>query len=111
MKLTKLERWDKIYLDKDKAKESEVNTYLDCRDGIVEAYEYRDESGYGSKTRLFLCSNTKHESKALIRQVYSGEEWNEESMYFDSDSFDYLKAIVNGNKDELGGKYTLIRDY
>lgn len=32
-------------------------------------------------------------------------------MSFDSDSFKFLEAILNGKKDELGGKYSLIRDY
>jgi hypothetical protein len=35
----------------------------------------------------------------------------EESMHFDSDSFAYLRAIINGKKDELGGKFSLVRDY
>lgn len=111
--MDKLKRWDKIYLDKEQTKESEINAYLDCRDGIVEVYEYHDESGYGSATRLFLCNNTKHESIALIRQTYNSlsKEWIEESMYFDSDSFVFLEAILNGKKDELGGKYILVRDY
>ena len=113
MFMEKLKRWDKIYLDKEQTKESEINAYLDCRDGVVEVYEYRNESGYGSVTRLFLCNNTKHESKALIRQTYNSlsKEWVEESMYFDSDSFAFLEAILNGKKNQLGGKYSLVRDY
>ncbi len=113
--MDKLKRGDKIYLDKERKKESEINAYLDCRDGIVEVYEYHDTSGYGygSVTRLFLCNNTKHESMALIRQTYNSlsKEWIEESMYFGSDSFVFLEAILNGKKDELGGKYSLVRDY
>jgi hypothetical protein len=111
--MEKLKRGDKIYLDKERTKESEINAYLGCRDGVVEVYEYRDTSGYGSTTRLFLCNNTKHESRALIRQTYNSlsKGWVEESMYFDSDSFVFLKAILNGKKDEHGGKYTLVRDY
>lgn len=111
--MEKLHRGDKIYLDADQTKESEINPFLDCRDGIVEMYEYYDCSGYGLKTRVFVCENTKHESVALIRQVYShaSKEWVEESMHFDSDSFVYLKALLNRKKDELGGKYCLVRDY
>ena len=111
--MKKLKRGDKIFLNKEKTKESEVNPYLDCRDGIVEVYEYYSDSGYGVATRLFLCDNTKHESKALIRQTYNSlnKEWIEESIYFDSDSFVFLEAILNGKKDKLGGTYSLVRDY
>lgn len=109
--MEKLKRDDKIYLDIDKKKESQVNRYLDCRDGIVEGYEYNDESGYGLKTRLFLCEDSKNEITSIVRQTYSGvnKEWYEESMYFDTDSFAFLKAIINGKKDELGGEYFKIR--
>jgi hypothetical protein len=111
--MEKLNRGDKIYLDEKQEKESAVNSYLDCRDGIVKVYEYRDESGYGSKTRLFYCRNTKHESVSIIRQKYIdfNKEWVEETMSFDSDSFEFLKAIINGKENVLGGKYLLVRDY
>ena len=111
--MKKLKRGDKIYLDEKQKKESAVNMYLDCRDGIIEVYEYRDESGYGSKTRLFYCQNTKHESVSIIRQIYIHFEkrWVEEVMDFDSDSFEFLKAIINGKKDILSGKYLLVRNY
>ena len=111
--MEKLNRGDKIYLDKNQEKESAVNRYLECRDGIVKCYEYNDTSGYGSKTRLFLCENYKHECMSIVRQVWidSNKEWIEEEMSFDSDSFKFLEAILNGKKDELGGKYSLIRDY
>jgi hypothetical protein len=111
--MEKLKRGDKIYLDKNQEKESAVNSYLDCRDGIVEVYEYNDSSGYGSKTRLFYCQNTKHESVSIIRQIYINfnKEWVEETMDFDSDSFEFLKAIINGKEDVLGGKYLFVRDY
>lgn len=111
--MEQLKRGDKIYLDDSKTKESSVNHYLDCRDGIVEVYEYRDESGYGSKTRLFYCQDTKHESTAVIRQIYSDfkKEWVEETMFFDSDSFEYLRKLLNGKHDERGGEYTLVRHY
>ena len=111
--MNKLNRGDKIYLDYEKTKESAINAYLECRDGIVEVYEYRDESGYGSKTRLFLCENTKHECISIVRQVWSdfNKQWNEEEMSFDSDSFVFLKALITGKKNELGGNYSLVRDY
>lgn len=111
--MEKLKRGDKIYLDKENKIESHVNPYLDCRDGIVEVYEYNDESGYGSKTRLFLCQNTKHETVSIVRQIYTDYEkkWIEETMSFDSDSFEFLKDIINGVEDNDGGKYTLVRSY
>ena len=112
--MEKLNRGDKIYLDdKAKIKESTINNYLSCRDGVVEAYEYRDDSGYGSETRLFLCANTKHEVLSIVRQTWSDltKEWIEEEMIFDADSFIFLKALINNKKKELGGKYSLVRDY
>lgn len=111
--MEKLNRGDKIYLDTKQEKESAVNEYLQCRGGIVEVYEYNDRSGYGAKTRLFYCQNTKHESISIIRQSYieHKKEWVEEWMVFDSDSFSFLIAILNGKTDEIGGKYSLVRDY
>ena len=111
--MERLNRGDKIYLDADETKESEINHFLDCRDGVVEVYEYNDCSGYGAKTRLFLCRNTKHESVALIRQTYNSlnKKWMEESMHFDADSFVFVKALINGKKDEFTGKFSLVRDY
>jgi len=111
--MEKLKRWDKIYLDVEKTKESSVNRYLECRDGLVEVFEYRDTSDYGSKIRLFLCDNTKHEVKSIIRQTWSDftKEWIEEEMSFDTDSFVFLKALVNNKNEESGGKYSLVRDY
>ena len=109
--MEKLNRGDKIYLDENKEKESLVNQYLDCRDGIVELYEYNDSSGYGSKTRLFICEDTKHESVSIIRQTWSNfiNEWIEEEMWFDSDSFVFLKALIIGHEEAPGGKYSLVR--
>jgi len=111
--MEKLNRGDKIYLDLENKNESFVNEYLECRDGIVEVYEYRDQSGYGSKTRLFLCKNTKHESISIIRQIWLEyeKEWIEEYMVFDSDSFAFMKALINNKQDEFSGIYTLVRDY
>jgi hypothetical protein len=111
--MKKLNRGDKIYLDADNTKESEVNTYLECRDGVVECYEYYDEGGYGLKTRLFYCRNSKSETCAIIKQVYSdlSKVWMEESLTFDTYSFDLLVALVNGNKTHFNGTYSLVRDY
>ena len=111
--MEKLNRGDKIFLDEKHEKESSVNTYLACRDGLVQVYEYRDESGYGSKTRLFLCEDTKHECMSIVRQTFSPnkQEWIEETMNFDSDSFVFLRAIINSKENEIGGKYSLVRDY
>ena len=110
--MKKLNRGDKIYLDEKQEKESFINDYLSCRDGVVEVYEYNDCSGYGSKTRLFICEDYKHESTSIIRQIWSdfNKEWIEESMSFDSDSFIYLRDIIKGNETSLGGKYTLVRE-
>lgn len=111
--MEKLKRGDKIYLDENKTEESAVNSYLDCRDGVVRCYEYNDMSGYGSKVRLFECENTKHEHICIIRQTYSNltKRWIEENMCFDSDSFDFLKALIKREEECLGGKYTLVRTY
>ena len=45
-----MKRGDTLYEDK----ESAVDAYLDCRDGIVNCVEYTDGSGYGSKTKLYV---------------------------------------------------------
>ena len=112
-RLSKLNRGDKIFLDKDCKKESDVNQFLDCRDGVVEAYEYNDSAGYGAKTRLFYCQNHKHEQISIVRQIYNeiGKEWKEEIMHFDTASFEFLKGIIEGNEDVPGGKYLLVRHY
>ena len=108
-----MKRGDKIYLDKECTKESGVNTYLACRDGVVEMYSYRDCSGYGDETKLYLCTNHKHEHCSIIRQVYndSNKEYMEEELMFDTDSFELLEALIKGNKNHLYGKYIKIRDY
>ena len=98
-----MKRGDKLYTDRDSA----VDSYLDCRDGIVKLVEYNDMSGYGSKTKLYLCENTKHETISIIREV-SGRE---EVLDFDSDSFKFLLALLQDRTDELGGKFTTLRDY
>lgn len=107
-----LNRGSKLYLDEAKTKKSYVNVYLACRDGIVKVYEYNDTSGYGSKTRLFLCEDYKHEVKSIVRWTWLdlSKEWIEEEMTFDTDSFAFMKALIEGKNDELGGKHTLVRD-
>lgn len=111
--MQKVNRGDKLYLDSAKTEESAINTYLDARDGIVEVYEYIDDSGYGETTRLFLCQDTKHESVNIIRQRWNSfsKKWIEEYMCFDSDSFTFLKALITGKTDEFGGQYSVVRDY
>lgn len=111
--MEKLTRNDKLYLNDYKTKESYVNEFLSCRDGIVEVYEYSDDSGYGSKTKLFLCKNTKHEVVSIIRWIWCErlKEWIEEEISFDNNSFEFLKTLISGSKNELGGKYTVVRDY
>ena len=110
--MEELNRGDKIYLDRDNTIESEVNRYLSCRDGIVQVMEYRDSSGYGTSTRLFYCQNTKHESEAIIRQTFGDidGDWEEEIMSFDSDSFEYLVALLK-NQGPRFKEYTCVRDY
>ena len=110
--LKPMNRGDKLYLDEAEMIESAVNHYLSCRDGIVEAWEYVDESGYGSNVRLFLCKDTKHEAVSIVRQTWIelGKGWMEEVMSFDSDSFMYLEAIITGKKD-LSGTHLLVRSY
>lgn len=110
--MDKLNRGDKIYLDKEQTKESAVNTFLASRDRIVECYEYNDTSGYGSKTRLFLCEDYKHECMAIIRQVWNDFDkiWMEEEMSFDSDSFTFLSSLIKGESNCLGGEYTLVSE-
>lgn len=108
-----LKRGDKIYLDKEETKESVVNNFLTCRDGIIYRYEYYEGGGYGQKTRLYLCKNTKHESIAIVIQSfnnYSGE-WNEESMFFDCDSFKLLESLIQGKPTKYGDEFEVIRDY
>lgn len=111
--MEKLERGDKIYLDENNIKGSLVNSYLDCRDGYIEVCEYNDMSGYGSKVRLFLCRNTKHESISVVRQTWGvfTKEWIEEEMTFDSDSFEFLEDLISGERKSLGGVFSLVRDY
>lgn len=111
--MEKLNRGDKIYLDRQELKESAVNAYLGCRDGVVEVCEYTDCSGYGSKAKIFYCQDVKSETVAIIRHTYNDivGEWIEEDMVFDSDSFTFLKSLINGMTDGLGAKYSLVRDY
>jgi len=111
--MEKLNRNDKIYLDPQQTKESCINKYLEARDGIVEVCEYRDCSGYGSKTRIFICQDTKHEMTSIVRQTWNSitKVWIEEEMPFDSDSFMFLAALIKGEQAKLGDDYTLVRDY
>jgi hypothetical protein len=110
--MERLNRGDKIYLDKNNEKESCINTFLATRDAIIECCEYNDSSGYGSKTRLFICEDYKHECTSVVRQVWNSfdKEWMEESMEFDSDSFRYLQDMIKGNDISLGSKYSIVRE-
>ena len=49
---------------------------------------------------------------SIIRQVWidSWNEWKEEEMSFDSDSFAYLAALVVGDDESSGAKFTQVRD-
>jgi hypothetical protein len=100
-----------IYLDSEHRKESEVNPFLTCRDGVVEMIEFTNCSGYGAKCRLFRCSNTKHEVEALILQEYiSHDNWLETVINLDSDSFKYLDILLGVKKDK-NNEVILYRDY
>lgn len=111
--MKKLKRGAAIYLDEEQQKESAVNRYLNCRDGVIEVLEYKDNSGYGLDTRLFLCRDMKHEIISIIKQskISYDDEWMESEMCFDTDSFDFLVAIINGITNQSGSQYTLVRDY
>lgn len=111
--MEELKRGDKIYLDRERTVESAVNPFLACRDGIVEAYEYVDTSGYGSRVKLFLCRDSKQEVTSIVRQTFNEirGEWREDEMFFDSDSFYFLKGLILGKKDVFGGDFTTVRDY
>lgn len=111
--MDRLKRGTKLYLDRDNIKESAVNQYLACRDGVVEMYEYRDCSGYGTKTRLYLCQDTKHEHVNIIRQteITQTKEWDEEVLMFDTDSFCMLEALIKRDVDCIYGDYKKLRDY
>jgi len=111
MKMKKMNRGDKIYLNKSTKKDSLVSHYLEVRDGIVEAYEYVSSSGYGSESILFLCTDYKSETGAIIRHTYNGlkKEWIEDYMTFDIDEMSFIRALLNGEREQMYGKYTLVR--
>ena len=108
-----LKRGDKLYLNEQHTKESCINDYIAARDAIVEVYEYTDSSGYGSKARIFLCVNTKHDTTSIVRQTWSQltREWQEEAMEFDTDSFIFLEALIESNRQAGGAVYSLLRTY
>jgi hypothetical protein len=110
--MQKLNRGDKIYLDTQQTKESSINSFLDCRDATIHAYEFNQDSGYGSKVRFILCDNYKHEVMMLVKQTYSNttKEWSEIQIDFDSDSFRFLKSLINYEPTALGEEYFIIRE-
>lgn len=108
------QRGYKIFLDKENTIESSVNRYLECRDGIVSMIEYTGDAGYGSKERIFICEDSKHDSHAIIKQVYSftSEKWIEDEMYFDVYEFEWLVKLLTGKEDFPSHvKYELLRDF
>lgn len=111
--MEKLNRGDKIFLDKEKTEESLVNSYLSQRDATVEVYEYTDSEGYGNPSRLFLCRDFKHETVAIIKQHKIFGEWTEKYMALDTSELEMLRALINGTNQEtkMHGKYSLVRDF
>lgn len=106
------ERGHKIYLNPEQTKESEVNRFFACRDGIITMTEYYDECGYGSLTRLYLCRDTKHESVCIIRQTkLTKDTWTEETMFFDSDSFANFLHLLGNKENPYEAEIKLLRDY
>lgn len=93
---------NKIYLHD--GTESAVNSYLTCRDGLVYKKEYYSDGGYGNRTVLFTCFNTKHESVSIIRQTYIRGEIHEDVMDFYSDDYEFLVELVKGQGE-------VVRDY
>ena len=78
-------------------KESQVHFFLKLRDVDIEMVEYRDESGYGSKKRIFLMHDYKHESVCVEFQLFNAVEWmvtNE--IEFDSDSYEIFANLIKG---------------
>jgi len=73
--------------------ESDLNTYINCRDGVIKKVSYRDCSGYGIQTDAFYCIDTKHESVSLIVQKHIDGKIYEESLHFDSDSYSEFKKL------------------
>jgi len=102
----------KIYLDENQKIESEVNLFLNYDKGMVEFFEYREDSGYGNFAKIFFCEDTKAEVTAIIRQSYNPifKRWYETSMFFDSDSFEYLKNLIKGEEASIGGERTILKD-
>ena len=80
--------------------ESELNWFIDCRDGVIYKREYMDCSGYGSLTTAYYCKDTKHESVALIIHTYpdrfksSETGIHEKALYFDSDSWMEIEKLL-----------------
>lgn len=93
---------DKIYLHD--GSESAVNNYLTCRDGIVRRASYFSDAGYGVKTEIYLCENTKHESISIVRLTNIDGSLYEDVLNFYSDDFEFLKILILGEGE-------LIRDY
>lgn len=110
--MDKMYRGDKLYLDKEQKKESCINRYLECRDGIINVFEY--ETICYQKERLFYCEDSKHDSICIVRHTYSDteKEWIEECIDFSSDDFKFLKALVTGEPSQYNCEpYFTIRDF
>lgn len=94
-----IQRGDKKFYLTD-GTESELNWYLDCRDGVVYKREYMDCSGYGQLTTAYYCEDTKHESVSLIIHTYpdrfrsSETGITEKVLNFDSDSWREIEKLL-----------------
>ena len=80
--------------------ESLLNSYIDCRDGSIDMVEFIDCSGYGTNIKAYLCSNSKHETKALIIHYLNDDREEtisrEDCIGFDSDSWEYIEKLFKG---------------
>jgi hypothetical protein len=85
--------------------ESYLQTFIDCRDGTIHGVSFRDCSGYGRMVNAYLCSNSKHESDALIVQYLDDDKNNsivrENIICFDSDSWKYIEKLFEGEGELL----------
>lgn len=92
-----IQRGDKQFYLRD-GSESELNIYINCRDGVIYKRTYYDCSGYGRKRNVYLCEDTKHEAVALIIHSFEDDQKEtgirEEGLHFDSDSWSEIEKLI-----------------
>lgn len=90
-------RSDVVYLDKDTIAH-ELQSYMDCRDGVVLEYGFYDDSGYGTEHKAYYCTNSKSESSSLIIYHRTDKKWMlMHNICFDNDSWDIIKDLLNSD--------------